>query len=138
MNVLSYKNKPKLPAILFMVSLLFMSGCASWTKATASRQWIEPPDETVWTNLMTIRERSLVAGDAITIADAAAVYVALGTVRSDGPANTTRQVERTANGWKIGVKTDNSTWIGGMFKGLWSTATTVGDWVTQVAAAAAP
>jgi hypothetical protein len=80
----------------------------------------------------------LVSGEPITLADAAAVYVALGTVRGDGPANTKRNVEKTANGWKIEVSTDNSTWLGGMFKGLWSSATTMGDWFIQLAAGAAP
>ena len=140
------KNKPPLPlwltpslvALPLLCSML-LSGCSAWQKATSSQSWIDPPDTNVFVNIAVIRGRAKEAGSEITFLQAAGVYAMLGNVRSSGPADTDRAVEITPEGAiKMTTKTDNSTWLGGAFQGLWNTAYTVGDWAVKAAAGVAP
>lgn len=105
--------------LLLLVSIFLFSGCASFTKATASQQWIDPPAGDVYTNVMLIREAALVSGQSITFQDAVLVYAALGNVRSIGPSDIERDLEKKPDGsYRYRVTTHNSEWLAGLFGGI--------------------
>lgn len=123
--------------LLFCFVLLFLPGCASFKRMTASEQWIEVDMSTNNMEMVMLHERALASGDQT--AAIMSLY-ALGVAKASGPANITRTVDYCPSNGNLNVSlsTDNSEWLGGMFKGLWSTATTIGDWVATAAAGAAP
>jgi uncharacterized protein YceK len=120
-----------------LVLLLALSGCSSFKKMTASEQWIEVDLSTNNMELVMIHEKALASGDQT--AAIMSLY-ALGTAKASGPADITRTVDYCpSNGnLRVSLQTKNSEWLGGMFRGLWSSASAIGDWLATAAAGAAP
>lgn len=99
--------------------IMLTSGCSSFTNATASRQWIDPPAGDVYTNLILIREAALVSGQTISFQDAVVVYAALGNAQSVGPTDIDRKLKRDKDGgYEFSLSTKNSDWISGIFGGI--------------------
>lgn len=127
--------------IVCVIAAVCIGGCASWKAATASEQWIEMPPPAGATNEMLVREWQIVqSATPVTNATQALDLLARGIVKASGPADVTRKAEVDPATGKVSfeVTTKNSDWLGGLFKGVWSTGSAIGEWVATAAAGAAP
>ena len=121
--------------------LLFLSGCAAWKNATSSDQWIELPAPAGATNEILLREWTIVQqATPITNMMQAADLMLRGHVRSYGPADVTRtaKVYPSTGMYEFTFETKQSGTWGGIFRGLYSTASYAGDWIALAASGAKP
>ena len=144
--------------------LLALPGCAVWTQATASAQWIAypvKPTNVVDRALPALygRDRQLQAKEARLMAtidpdvnDPAGGFMAddqnpaadvvrlltVGTVCCKGPADIEREVTYDPRTGLIvmRVKTSNSDWLGSLFGGMWNAASGIMSFIAQVAGGA--
>ena len=88
---------------------------------------------------VTARESEIIDAQPVDFAGLAR-DMTIGTVNAVGPADMRRRIEYDPSTGKftVEVETKNSDWLGGAFRGLWSSASAMGDWLATAAAGAAP
>jgi len=126
---------------IITLCLLSICGCSSWQRATSSQQWIElPPPAHATTDVMRAEWTLVQQGTALTNNQQIADLAARGIIRAWGPADISRelQYDPQTDAVKLTITSKNSDWLGGMFRGLWSSASALGDWIATAAAGAKP
>jgi hypothetical protein len=117
-----------------------LCGCAQWRNATSSQQWIElPPPPGATTDVLRAEWSLVQQGTPVTNAAQIADLAARGVVKAWGPADIERGFAWEPDGRvELSVKTRNSDWLGGLFRGLWTTGSTLFEGLLTAAAGAAP